>query len=706
MLTKEIVKEYANRKCDKLAYNQLENKRLLSFWKELVESKKNPEDFIDDGSEADYKDKDYEPKQGISAFEYFRTNPEALKEALKIYKEVLSSDGNEASQFIVDNEDFQEVSVLSRRYFALQYQNCKRADTVDGTIDGVEIENQGEIEANTQKYLKDPSVDVIFEGQITIDGLRARFDVLVRDGDSFKLYEVKGSGTVTTGKLEASLKTDYLYDMGFQYYVYKKAGLPLSSLGFVHLNKLFHLTEEAYPPEDNDVLNLFVIRDYLNVTERHGRSYEIIGTISLKDYYDTKQYINLEYGKDDVEVYINRLLRIQTFKKEPEAKCHYQCRKGEFCPLINACFNDVDYRHILKLTCNGSGGGNHKTSAKYINQGITKIKDIPTANLDDDYAATKISKKGINKRNMARLQIEYAKELECRSKAHHLETKVLKELLGQDYSVFPLIFFDFESFNYPVPLVNECHPWQQICCQYSMHVVQKDYDLSKHDFAKGVGGGITHYEFLGDPRKDGFKNPEIDLILTLKKQLEDAGVDLASKHYRVVVYNQSFEKSRLSEMAEQFPDYADFLNAFNDCVVDLYNFFVWGYWYHKDFNGSVSLKTTQPTLIKDSAIQNWYNNLPYDLKGTLNYKAGIIQNGGVALDTYKTMLRTTHSHKVDDDLFDKLRESLLHYCKIDSWGTVILYDIIYKAIQKLEDGTLDIDAEVHDDLLSSIHKEA
>ena len=690
MLTKEIVKEFNIRQCDRLAYLEMEEKRLLSLWKKIVEAKKNPDDFVvNDG----YNNEDDEnPKESISAFEYFRTYPEALKEALKIYDEALREDPNEASRFILDNEDFQEVSVLSRRYFALLYKNCKRADTIDGELDSPEIENQTRIEENTRRYLKDPNVDVIFEGQVTVNGLRARFDVLVRDGDKFRLYEVKGSGSVTNDK-GTTLKPNYLYDLGFQYYVYKSANLPLKSLGFVHLNKQFNLTEEAYPPEDNDVKNLFVTLEYLNVEDDN--------IIFLKDYYDQKAYISPKDGRCDIEDYINRLLAIQASGTEPAIKLQYYCRKGGLCPLVNECFGALPNNHILKLTCNGSGGGVWQSSRTLINDGVTLMDDISNSFLEEKYPKLKyVKKKNINKRSMARLQIDYVKG--AFEHKHHLETKALQELLDRDYSVFPLIFFDFESFNYPVPLVNKCHPWQQICCQYSMHVVQKDYDLSKHDFNKGIGGGITHYEFLGDPLVDGFKNPEEDLIRTLKAQLEDAGVDWKKKQYRVVVYNQNFEKSRLKEMAAQFPEDADFLNAFNDCVVDLYFFFVWGYWYHKDFHGSVSLKTTQPTLIKDEIIQSWYHKIP-DFKETLNYKTGIIQNGSVALDTYKTMLRTAHRHSADPVLFAKLRESLLHYCKIDSWGTVILYDIIYQTLSKLKENKLDIDADVHDNLISSIY---
>ena len=55
-------------------------------------------------------------------------------------------------------------------------------------------------------------------------------DVLVRDKESFNLYEVKGSNRVMTTDTNRIIRQNYLYDLAFQYAVYRRAKLPLKSL--------------------------------------------------------------------------------------------------------------------------------------------------------------------------------------------------------------------------------------------------------------------------------------------------------------------------------------------------------------------------------------------------------------------------------------------------------------------------------------------
>ena len=255
MLTKEIVKEYSVRKCDRLAFLQLDEKRLLSFWRKLVESKKDMNYLIEDDENSNKKYSEEDKKnEEISLFEYFRTYPKALKKAKEIYQESLDNDV--VTKFIKDNENLQEVSELSMRYFALSYTSVKRADTPNGELNEPSIENQDLIEANTKKLLEDKSVDVILEGQIKVGEIRARFDALIRSGDSFILCEVKGTKSIFNDEdaQKQSIKQSYLYDMAFQYAVYKKANLPLKALSFLKINPLFRLHNLCYPLDDADVL--------------------------------------------------------------------------------------------------------------------------------------------------------------------------------------------------------------------------------------------------------------------------------------------------------------------------------------------------------------------------------------------------------------------------------------------------------------------
>ena len=88
------------------------------------------------------------------------------------------------------------------------------------------------------------------------------------------------------------------------------------------------------------------------------------------------------------------------------------------------------------------------------------------------------------------------------------------------------------------------------------------------------------------------------------------------------------------------------------------------------------------------------NVLSYDLKRTLNYKLGYIQNGGIALDVFQTLLRLVAKfYKDEENLHDLFIKSLLSYCKIDSWGTVILYDMLKNVVEDYEKGILDFDID-------------
>ena len=155
----------------------------------------------------------------------------------------------------------------------------------------------------------------------------------------------------------------------------------------------------------------------------------------------------------------------------------------------------------------------------------------------------------------------------------------------------------------------------------------------------------------------------------------------------------------MSEFARDFVDLCDddlirFVDNFNDNVVDLLDFFTSGSIYCIDFNGRGSLKVVQPTLATDKDVLDFYNKkLPFDLTYSLDYHKGdkcLVYNGGICLDLYKSLLVRSHLNEQDigPSTEDLLNEALA-YCKIDSWGTVIIYDII----KNIYLGELKIDAK-------------
>lgn len=688
-ISKELVKAYAERKCPKFVYLMSNEKGILKLFEDMMNSGISGDDIIEDMDTSEGEE--YKHDRTDSFFELIRLYPDIYDKA----KSEINKNKDEVTRLIDSMKDYQEISNLSRLWAVEHFGSASRADTIDGSIDGVELRNNTDIEERTKKLLKDDKVKVILEGQVSSSKSLARWDILVKTPNGYDIYECKGVNSVYGDEKgnTRTFKSQYLYDIAFQESVYAECGLPINSLNFLVINKDFKLSEKemSYPIDKEDIINFFKIVSNVTLKPKGEKEYV---TMSILEYLRKKLYITNTHP--DVETYRIRVDSAINLKEEPKSVLCYGCRG---CLLKEQCNPDFNPEHILKLCGDAKCGGNWRNTASFIEEGIKKIKEIPDDKLlngeqDKNFKGFykyKYNKDGILVKSCAYLQVQSAKGNKTGN--DFVEKNLLKQLLKQDYSVFPLMFFDFETFSYPMPIVADTHAWEQVCSQYSMHVVEEDYDLSKHDFYKGVGGGITHYEFLGNPYLDGFKKPERDLLATLQDQFKQSGIDWKSGKFTMVVYNDSFEKSRFREMAEKYPEYHDFCMMCRDRIVDLLHFFTFGYWYRNDFYGRSSLKVTQPSTMNDKRILEWYKDLPYSLEETLDYHKGEVYNGGIALDVYQTMIRMKAKGELSKEVNDNYRKWLLYYCRIDSWGTVILYDIIKKLCEKLDDGSINLDVD-------------
>ncbi|PYD07493.1 DUF2779 domain-containing protein, partial [Pseudomonas syringae pv. syringae] len=134
--------------------------------------------------------------------------------------------------------------------------------------------------------------------------------------------------------------------------------------------------------------------------------------------------------------------------------------------------------------------------------------------------------------------------------------------------------------------------FQMIPFQFSVHRLDSE-------------GGIEHAAFLdlsGDDPSHAFA---VALIAA------------CGGHGPVFVYNASFEKSRIQELAERFPPLHDALLAINARVVDLLPVARERY-YHPSQEGSWSIKKVLPAVAPDLRYD--------DLEG--------VQDGGAAMQAY------------------------------------------------------------------------
>lgn len=195
---------------------------------------------------------------------------------------------------------------------------------------------------------------------------------------------------------------------------------------------------------------------------------------------------------------------------------------------------------------------------------------------------------------------------------------------------YPLYFLDYETLMPAIPLFEGTRPFQQIPFQYSVHVQQAPSSPLDHK-------GFLHQD-QSDPRK-----------AFVEKLIQDCGT-----HGTIIVYNQAFEIARNNELAADFPEYAESINAINDRVIDLLVPFRSRWLYHPNQKGSASIKAVLPA----------FTDLSYD---DLE-----ISHGGEAMRQYGAFM----SGNLDASFWDALWGDLSAYCKQDTFAMVELLNVL------------------------------
>ena len=296
---------------------------------------------------------------------------------------------------------------------------------------------------------------------------------------------------------------------------------------------------------------------------------------------------------------------------EPEIKIGVHCDKPYGCDFKAHCWPD----EILNgyTVFNISGLHDSKKFELY-ESGVTKIKDVP-----ETFPLTKSQ----------RLQVE----IELSGK-EVVDSKQIDNFLNNLY--YPLYFLDFETFTQIIPEWDDLRPYQKIPFQYSIHRIERE------------GEDAAHLEFLAEENSDPRRSIAERLVRDIPK-----GVC-------VLVYNCSFEKGVLQDLAKQFSDYSDHLMNIHDNVIDLMVPFQKKHYYKKEMKGRYSIKAVLPALISDS---------PYSKMG--------INEGMEASNSYKNLSSITDLAKRE-----KIKEDLKIYCKQDTQSMVDVLECLKAVTEK------------------------
>ena len=183
----------------------------------------------------------------------------------------------------------------------------------------------------------------------------------------------------------------------------------------------------------------------------------------------------------------------------------------------------------------------------------------------------------------------------------------------------------------PIPLYEGTRPYQTIPFQWSLHAITGD-------------GELRHREFLAD----GGDDP--------RRRFADSLVEALHEFDGPIVVYSAYEQTRLRELACEFPDLSESLNAIIARLVDLLPI-VRSAVYFPEFGFSNSIKSVAPALCPGFGYD--------DLEG--------IADGAAASAAF---LQLASGYLTVPEEADRLRAALLAYCRRDTLAMVKVHQAL------------------------------
>jgi len=443
---------------------------------------------------------------------------------------------------------------------------------------GVEVLERGEEAVEKTKELMEERTPAIFQATFVEDGFIARNDVLVWNAEesSWDLYEIKGTNSLKEGGTDHN----HIDDLTFQASVMSRADVPIGRYFLVHLNKDYVRfgalnIDELFLIEDqteNVLANLPIIEEQMK---------------TAKDYLNNKK----EPPRDD-------------------CKCLYKGRSSH-CTTFRYSFEGVvphySVHDISRI------GASKKKLASLVEDKIFEIGDVPE--------------------DMELSDIQTNQIAVHRSQKSMIDTEGISEEIKN--LVFPLYFFDYETYAPALPAFDGYRPYQRIPFQFSLHILEKP------------GEKMAHIEYLHEEMSD----PSENVARLLDEHIGAVGT--------VIAWNKSFEAGVNRELGERIPEHKATMERVNNMLYDLMDVFKKQHFVHPEFRGSTSIKKVLPALVPE-----------------LSYKDLGIKEGGQASNSWWEMLALN----TPPERSAEISKDLKIYCGLDTYAMYAIWDRLYKML--------------------------
>ena len=268
------------------------------------------------------------------------------------------------------------------------------------------------------KALIADGTEVIYEATFSEEGVFAMADILVRNGEAWDMYEVKGS--TNARDKHGVIEQHYLQDASVQWYALSKS-IKLNRAFIVHIDNTYTRQGKLEIPK------LFAFDD---ITKEVLQEQE-----------------NVEQHLSEMESMLKGDMPVVDIGKHCDKpyNCDFSTHCWKHIPKENSVF-DISYAMGKQWTL--------------YYDGVLSIDDIP-----DDFQF------GSN----ASLQIEYHRSQKIKVNNEEIEAFL-------NTIEYPINFFDFETFRNVIPRFDNQRPYAQMPFQYSLHILHEDGRLEHKEF--------------------------------------------------------------------------------------------------------------------------------------------------------------------------------------------------------------------------------
>lgn len=363
-------------------------------------------------------------------------------------------------------------------------------------------------------------------------------------------------------------------------------------------------------------IDVFSYRINLNLLERVGVIVNKVYIIYLNQKYvfheklDAKELLVVTdkfHDKEIIDILNNDIVDYNEIIKQIEStnESDYVPKKNRYCLQFGECefykdcfkeIKDVDDDSIMHLVSCAD-------KLKMFESGITKLQDI---NVDDI---------NINR-------VQYAQIMASRNGGLYMDKTAVKCFL-EKINVRPIAFVDFEWDRYLIPEYEMMKPFDVVCFEYALYVLDENDNLQ-------------HYTFVGN------KDCRKDFVEGLLKYLPKDGPILA--------YNaEGAEVLRLKELSEIYPEYKEELESVINRFIDLAWPFCEGLIYDLRMRGNFTLKKL------------------VDICSDYSYKNLDINDGMKAVYQWRDIDKENVENK------EEIIENLKEYCSLDAYGLYLVY---------------------------------